>query len=60
MWIDPIVEEVRKHRREIEKECKNDFSVLFIRAREIEKTLRDRLVSKIPGKRKSSKVKVSQ
>ena len=25
MWTDPIVEEVRKHRREIEKACDNDF-----------------------------------
>ena len=29
MWEDPIVEEVRKHRREIEEECNGDFSVIF-------------------------------
>jgi hypothetical protein len=58
MWTDPIVEEVRKHRREIEKECNGDFSLLFAKAKEIEKTLKGRLVSKVPGKRTKSKTKI--
>ncbi len=47
MWTDPIVEEVRKNRREIEKECNGDLSLLFAKAKEIEKTLKGRLVSKV-------------
>jgi len=59
MWTDPIVEEVRKHRREIEKECKGDLSLLFAKAKELEKTLKGRLVSEIPRKRKKRKSKVT-
>ncbi|MBI1748176.1 MAG: hypothetical protein HYR55_16555 [Acidobacteria bacterium] len=29
MWKDPIVEEVRKIRQEIEAECENDFEKIF-------------------------------
>lgn len=59
MWTDPIVEEVRKHRLEIEKECNGDFSLLFANAKAIEKTLRGRLVSNIPKKRTKVKVKAT-
>lgn len=45
MWTDPIVEEVRKHRREIEEEYNGDLSLLFARAKEIQKTLKERVVS---------------
>lgn len=58
MWEDPIVEEVRKHRREIELECKEDFSLLFSMAKAKEKTLKDRLVAKVPRKRTRGKSKV--
>ncbi len=46
MWTDPIVEEVRKHRREIEKECDNDFEKIFKRIKEGEKQIKNRLVTK--------------
>ena len=55
MWEDPIVEEVRKHRREIEEECNGDFSVISFKAKELEKKLKDRLVSKVPLKRAKRK-----
>jgi len=32
MWKDPIVEEVRKNRKTIERKYKNDFSLLFANA----------------------------
>ena len=50
MWKDPIAEEVRKHRREIELECKGDL-LIFAKAKKIEKTLKGRLVSKVSKKR---------
>jgi len=59
MWQDPIVEEVRKHRLEIELECNRDFSLLFARAKEIEKTFKGRLVSKVSKKRSKGKPKVT-
>ncbi len=37
MKQDPIVEEVRKARRQIEKECDNDFAKLFAFAKASEK-----------------------
>ena len=37
MYRDEIVEEVRKHRREIEEECDNDFHKIFKRAKQFEK-----------------------
>ncbi len=46
MWTDPIVEEVRKHRLEIEKACDNDFDKLFKRIKEREKKFQNRLVTK--------------
>lgn len=46
MWTDPIVEEVRKHRREIEKDCDNDFEKLFQRIKEREMKYQNRLVTK--------------
>jgi len=32
MWIDPVVEEVRRIRLEIEAECHNDFDELLAQA----------------------------
>ncbi len=57
MWEDPIVEEVRKHRREIGLECKEDFSLLFSMAKVKEKTLKDRLVARVQKKRVIGKSK---
>ncbi|MHB1687705.1 MAG: hypothetical protein ACYCVH_10060 [Ignavibacteriaceae bacterium] len=59
MWKDPIVEDVRKHRREIEIECNEDFSLLFSSAKLKEKTLKSRLVSKALKKRAKGKSKVN-
>jgi hypothetical protein len=59
MWTDPIVEEVRKNRLEIEKECNGELSLLFAKAKELEKSLKGRLVSKIPRKEIKSKSKVT-
>jgi hypothetical protein len=56
MWTDPIVEEVRKHRLEIEKECDNDFDKLFKRIKEGEKQIKNRLVTK-PIKESQGKTK---
>ena len=36
MWEDPIVEEVRNARRELEEECNNDFDALLRKAKEIQ------------------------
>ena len=58
MWKDPIVEEVRKHRREIEIECNGDLSLLFSKAKAKEKTLKNRLVSKVSKKRIKGESKV--
>ena len=38
MWKDPIVEEVRKNRLMIEKENNGDFSLLFTKSTEKNKT----------------------
>jgi len=58
MWKDPIVEEVRKHRREIELECNGNYSLLFAKAKEIEKTFKGRLVSQASKKGTKGKRKV--
>lgn len=46
MWKDPIVEEVRKIRLSIEKECHGNSDEILRRAMEIQKKYSDRLVSK--------------
>jgi hypothetical protein len=46
MWKDPIVEEIRKIRLNIETECDNDFDKIFAQAIEAQKKLANRLVSK--------------
>jgi hypothetical protein len=46
MWKDPIVEEVRKIRHEIEAESGDDFERIFSSAMEIQKQYKDRLVSR--------------
>ena len=43
MRKDPIVTEVRKHRKKIELECDGDFSLLFAKAKEAEKKFVDEL-----------------
>jgi len=46
MWKDPIVEEVRKIRQEIEAESDNDIEKIFSSAMEIQKQYKDKLVSR--------------
>lgn len=48
MWEDPIVAEVRRARLEIEKECEDDFALIYARALEVQKKAGARLVSR-PG-----------
>lgn len=48
MWNDPIVDEVRRARLEIEKECDEDFALIYARALEVQKKAAARLVSR-PG-----------
>jgi hypothetical protein len=47
VWEDPIVEETRKVRREIELECDDDFDRLLAKAVEIQKKYSTRLVPKL-------------
>ncbi len=46
MWEDPIVSEVRRARMEIEKECEEDFALIYARALEVQKNASARLVSR--------------
>ncbi len=46
MWDDPIVNEVRRARLEIEKECDGDFGQIYERALEVQKKSTSRLVSR--------------
>ena len=48
MWNDPIVAEVRRARLEIEKECEEDFALIYARALEVQKNAAAKLVSR-PG-----------
>jgi hypothetical protein len=48
MWDDPIVAEVRRARLEIEKECEEDFALIYARALEVQKNTSAKLVSR-PG-----------
>ena len=53
MWEDPIVAEVRRARLEIEKECKDDFALIYARAVEVQKKATAKLVSR-PGTDKTT------
>ena len=46
MWEDPIVNEVRRARLEIEKECEGDFDQIYNRALEVQKKSASKLVSR--------------
>jgi len=45
MVNNPIVEEVHKHRREIEKECGNDMKKIYTKAKEEEQKIKEHLVT---------------
>lgn len=46
MWEDPIVADVRRARLEIEKECGEDFALIYARALEMQKNAGAKLVSR--------------
>jgi hypothetical protein len=46
MWKDPIVDEVRRARLEIEKEYEDDFALIYARALEVQKNGGAKLVSR--------------
>lgn len=46
MWEDPIVNEVRRARLEIEKECEGDFDQIYNRALEVQKKSASKLVAR--------------
>jgi hypothetical protein len=46
MWEDPIVAEVRRARLEIEKECAEDFALIYARAVDVQKRAGAKLVSR--------------
>ena len=49
MWEDPIVNETRRIRREIEAECGNDFEELARRAVQVQQQYPDKVVSQPSG-----------
>jgi len=46
MLSDPIVEEIRKIRLQIESECENDFDKIFAKAIQIQANYKSRIGSK--------------
>ncbi len=56
MWKDPIVEEIRAIRLDIEAECDHNFDKIFARAIEAQKKLGNRLVSKPTSQYSKKKV----
>jgi hypothetical protein len=54
MWEDPIVAEVRKHRKKIEEDCDRDFDKLFEQAMLIQKEYAKKLVSRPAAKQKQT------
>ena len=48
MFRDPIVEGVRKIRKDIEAECQNDAQKYFEHIQQLQKNYNDRLVSRKP------------
>jgi hypothetical protein len=46
MHNDPIVDEVRRHRPEIETECQGDFAQIYARALELQKKMAGKVVSR--------------
>jgi hypothetical protein len=46
MWKDPIVEEVRRQRLEIERECGDSFKGISAQAMKTQDTFKDRLADR--------------
>lgn len=58
MWQDPIVDEVRRVRLEIEKECEDDFGRIYERALDVQKKVAGKLVSNPVEKKRDDMVTV--
>ncbi len=58
MWQDPIVDEVRRVRFEIEKECEEDFAQIYERALEVQKKVAGKLISSPADKKQEDKATV--
>ena len=58
MWQDPIVDEVRRVRLEIEKECEDDFVRIYEHALEVQKKVAGRLVSNPVEKKREDRATV--
>ncbi len=48
MWKDPIVEEVRKERLRIERECGNSFEGISAQAQKVQEAVKERLADRRP------------
>ena len=48
MWKDPIVEEVRQKRKEIERECGGTFEGISAQAKKVQQKLEHRLADREP------------
>ncbi len=48
MFKDPIIEEIRKIRREIEEECSNDPQKYFEHIQKLQESYKHRLISRKP------------
>lgn len=48
MFKDPIIEEIRKIRREIEEECGNDPQMYFEHIQKLQENYKHRLVNRKP------------
>jgi hypothetical protein len=57
MQGDPIVDEVRRVRREIERELGSDQDAFYRHLRQVQKAFGDRLVSRTPRKRETAQPK---
>ena len=59
MWDDPIVNEVRRARLEIENECAGDFDHIYERALEVQMKTSSKLVSR-PGLTKIAMAEIDE
>ncbi len=57
MWDDPIIQEVRKVRLEIEKECHGSSTEILQRAMTLQQQFSERLITRRPQRRLRSQAK---
>ena len=58
MWQDPIVDEVRRARLEIEKECEDDFARIYERALAVQKKVAGKLIPSPADKKQEDRAAV--